>query len=146
MNKRNAFSTQWTVPFADSDAAGIVYFAHFAKYHHYAFERWVVEVLGLSYQEWFLSGHIAVPLRSLKQEFYSPLRPGDVVQAKVLLKSVGQTSIVITSELFALKDNRDAPKVASTETVHVFMDPKTGSKTPIPESIRALLEEQIAEE
>lgn len=146
MNTKGRYVTQWIIPFADGDAAGIVYFANFAKYHHYAFEQWVVERLGLPYRDWFLSGSRAVPLKSLKQEFRTPLRPGDTVQAKVWLRSVGQSSLVIESELLRLTADGLSQSAALTETVHVFIDPKTGSKVPIPESIRPLLEQQLAEE
>ncbi len=147
MNKASeAFSAQWIVPFADADPAGIVFFGQYAKYHHTVFERWIVERLNLDYAEWFLSGQIAVPLRSMQQEFLSPVQPGQTLSATLVLKKVGQSSITIGSEIFGPGPDQSRVLCARTETVHVFIDPKSGKKMNIPDSLRPLLVSHLAEE
>lgn len=122
------------VPFDDADPAGISFFANVYRYHHQAYEAWVVEALGVSYPEWFLSKSFGVPLRKTEAEHTTPLFPGEKYESTLTLEEIGQSSFVLSSTITPKgKHDRVCAKV---RTVHVFIDVHGKGKLDIPTHIR----------
>ena len=136
------FQYAFTVRFEEADPAGIGFFAHSLRYHHQAYETWVVQALNHSYTDWFLSSEFAIPVRKSETDYNGPLHPGARYIQNLTLKEVGDSSFVLESSTTPA----DKPDVALTitRTVHVFMDVKTRKKMLIPDAIRAELTKNLS--
>lgn len=86
------FTTQRMVEFADTDMAGIMHFASFFPYME-SVEHEFVRSLGLSvYTK--IDGHtISFPRVAAKCEFKSPAKCEDVLDARLVIKRIGTSSI-----------------------------------------------------
>lgn len=122
-----------TVAFDEADGEGIVFFGNYFRIAHRALEAYLPQI-GIPWKMWFDHESWGAPLKHVEAEYMRPLRPGQNFTVAVRIARLGETSVTFEMDFCS-----DAAVTARIKTTHVFMDRKTGTKTPIPQNIRESL-------
>ena len=116
----------------DTDAAGVLFFAHQLRYAHDAYEAMMAE-RGLPIAELLRSGSAHLPIVHCEADYLVPLRHGDRVDVDVRLQRLGTTSFSLHYRFIS-----GGRRAATATTVHVAIDPETKNKIPLPENIKLI--------
>lgn len=138
----NPFTYDRTVRFADTDAAGVVYFANLLSICHEAYEAALIE-LGVDVRSFFRGTELAVPIVHAEVDFHQPLRCGDRLQVTVLPIRTAASEFEVRYEV-RLSEHDRASSPAQTRdraacrglTRHVCIDPKTRKRVTIPSMLQ----------
>lgn len=130
------FDYRFCVRLHDTDAAGVMFFAHLFRYAHDAYEA-CLSMLGLDLASLIAAGGPQLPLVHAEADYRAPLRHGDQVWVRVTLERLGNQSFTL-GYLFAGVDGRER---ARARTVHVAMDPLLGGPVNLPSALRNALEQ-----
>ena len=126
------FDHPFQVRLHDTDAAGVLFFAHLLRHAHDAYEAWM-EQAGQALPAWLAGGGPHLPLVHAEADYLAPLRHGDRVSVRLTLERLGETSFTL-AYTFTTADGRPA---ARARTVHAAA--AAGAKRPLPEGLRAAL-------
>ncbi len=126
----------YTIKLHDTDAAGILFFAHQFRIVHDLYEKFLSQI-GYSFQDRFLANDFFIPIVHAEADFNAPLTVGDTIEISLIVFEVGDTSFTLQYRLTDL----DGEVVGTARTVHVTVDPKTGAKIALPEQLRTQLEQ-----
>ncbi|MES2855030.1 MAG: thioesterase family protein [Bdellovibrionota bacterium] len=129
-----SFSKTVKIRFEHTDAEGIMFFPNVYRLIHATYEDFANHI-GYPYKDWFQNTDWGVPIRKSECEYYAPMRPGQSFDIEVRITDLSDSSF--TSN-YAITMN--GKKHADAKLVHVFVDRKTKSKTPLPTEIRGRLE------
>jgi len=116
------------VHFADTDAAGVVYFANVLRFCHEAYED-LLQQLGLNLQQFFSGHHIIVPITEAQVRFLAPLYCGDRVRIIVTPAAVEGSRFQLSYRLLRLEGG---DRVAMAHTHHVCLAMPERHKAPLP--------------
>ena len=131
------FVHQLRVRYHECDAQGIVFNAHhFAYFDVTLTELWRV-AFG-SYDAMVKAGSDVVVVDA-QASFHSSPRFDDLLDVEMTIAQLGNSSM--TS---AFEEKRDGELLVTGRMVHVFVDPKTMKKQPIPENVRERLSRYVA--
>jgi 1,4-dihydroxy-2-naphthoyl-CoA hydrolase len=130
-----AFIYNRTVRFADTDAAGVVYFANILSICHEAYEE-SLEVSGLNIKDFFTNPSVALPIIHSSVDFFRPIFCGDWLAVKLIPQKLDDYKFEINYEIL-LAD----VVVTKAITRHVCIDANTRGKRELPEEIITWLEE-----
>jgi 1,4-dihydroxy-2-naphthoyl-CoA hydrolase len=125
---------RYTIRMADTDAAGVLFFAAQFRIAHEAFEAFL-ESVGISLRGILAGGEYALPIVHAESDYQAPLRVGDVVTVELRADRVGRTS-------FRLRYRFRKPRgleVGSSSTTHVAVSPATGRPRPLPADLADVL-------
>lgn len=132
--KDRAFYTSWTpvlIRYRDLDPNGHVNNGAINEYFEDGRVRFRDQNL-LVHPDSILTGFV---LARFSVEYCAPIGyPGEVEIGTVVLR-IGRTSYTLGQGIFS-----DALCVAVAEVVTVYMDPKAGKPSPIPEELRSIME------
>jgi 1,4-dihydroxy-2-naphthoyl-CoA hydrolase len=121
------FTWQYTISFADTDAAGVVYFANGLRICHCAYEA-SLAATGIDITDFFRQAAIVHPIVRAEIDFSQPLHCGDLVTVSLHPARSSETTFEIQYTL-----QKNALVVAKAKTKHVAVDSLTRQKvTPIP--------------
>lgn len=121
----------------DVDAAGVVFFARHLEFAHDAMIR-LLAAAGWPLPERLAAGDPMAPLRHAEADFLSPLRFGDRLTVLAVAAHLRETEIALGFRL-----EREEGGVASlVQLVHVFVDPATFRRVPVPTPVREWLERE----
>src|ERR1044071_4080388 len=110
------FAYSRTVRLADTDAAGVVYFARTFSLCHEAYEA-SLEAAGISLEEFLGATGIVIPISRSEADYLRPLRVGDKLRITVKPEPISDNAFAIRFELVKLGP---AEKVAArVRTEHV---------------------------
>lgn len=127
------FETARTVRLADTDAAGVVYFARTLEWCHDAYEAWL-ESVDLSLGRLLPASELVLPIVHAEVTHDAPLVLGDELTVVVARERVGRTSYTLA---FLVKH---AGRIAArASTTHVCIDRSSREPTEIPAEIRTEL-------
>jgi len=126
------------VRFSHCDPAGIVYYPAFLDLAHATKEDWFTEALGYSHFDLIRSRGIGTPTVNLQCDFFRTVEMGDVLRFEMRMLKVGASSI----QYELLGKVRDIECLRILQTV-VFMHLQTRKAVPIPEDLRAPIEEYL---
>jgi YbgC/YbaW family acyl-CoA thioester hydrolase len=127
------YSTQHTVRFAETDPAGIVFFARFFEYAHLAYEDMLVAGgLPLSH---FFESQCGMPLVHSEATYSKPCRLGEILRLELAVDKVGNRSIRYGVQIVG-PDNALRAKVTLT---HAILDLKIGKTMAVPEELLTAL-------
>jgi 1,4-dihydroxy-2-naphthoyl-CoA hydrolase len=129
-----AFSHPRTVHFADTDAAGVVFFANYLAIGHEAYE----EALGAAGIELsaFFSGHrVIVPIVKAEVEYLRPLQAGEKLQVAVVPALLTENSYEIRYEI--TKVGPPGKIAARIRTEHVCLDSGSRKRIALPAPLAA---------
>ncbi|MBI5150073.1 MAG: acyl-CoA thioesterase [Candidatus Omnitrophica bacterium] len=119
----------------DTDAAGVIFFANQFKIIHDAYEG-LLETVGFGFAELISHKDFFLPIVHAESDYKMPLSVGDVLEVRVKVEKVGQTSFTLSYALV----NARKETVGTGRTVHVTVSKATQKKIPLPADLRAKLE------
>ena len=123
------FSYQRTVRFADTDAAGVVFFANYLAICHEAYEE-SLAVAGIDLAAFFQSTGVVVPIAISSAEYLRPLRPGEKLRITVAPETISENSFAVNFEIIKLKPVEKL--AARIRTEHVATSPAKRERVPLP--------------
>lgn len=129
-----AFTYQRTIRFADTDAAGVVFFANFFAICHEAYEE-ALAVHGINLQRFFSDTATIVPISKSEAEYLRPLQAGDKVRVTVRPERLTDESFRIHYEVVRLGPPEKV--AARVRTEHVATSPEKRTRVPVPPALAA---------
>ncbi len=130
------FSYHRTVRFADTDAAGAVFFANYLAICHEAYEE-SLAAAGIDLAKFFSETGVVVPIAKSEADYLRPLRPGDKLRIDLVAESLGENSFAIRYEIFRLGPSLKL--AARLRTEHVATSPAKRERAPLPPALAAWL-------
>ncbi len=118
----------------DTDAAGILFFAHQFSIVHDAYEQ-LLEKLGFSFSTMLTKRSYFLPIVHAESDYKSPLFVGDTVTIVIKVGQIGETSFSFDYTI----RNQKKVLVGTAKTVHVTIDKKSKTKISLPKEIRSSL-------
>ena len=118
-----------TVRLADTDAAGVVFFARTLAICHEAYEA-SLAAGGVDLHELLGAKGIVVPIARSEADYKRPLRPGDELKVSVAPEVLSENSFAIRFEI--TKVGPPAKLAASVRTEHVCTAPVKRERAPLP--------------
>jgi acyl-CoA thioester hydrolase len=117
------------VRYQECDPQGVVYFARYPEYYDLALTEMWRAAMG-SYQGMVDAGTDLV-VAEMSIRYRAPARFDDEVSVEISIDRLGETSMLSTYVIA-----RDGETLAEGGFRHVFIDPPTKAKKPIPDEIR----------
>ncbi len=125
-----------TIRLADTDAAGVVYFAHVLSICHEAYE-YALESQGLSLQEWLEKKEIALPIVHSEIDFFRPLYWGDKLMIELSSQCLTENTFEMT---YQLESNRYPHQtIVTAKTRHICINSQTRQKITFPPALQKWL-------
>jgi len=85
------FITGFTVALHDTDAAGVLFFAHLFRHAHDAYEA-LMAAIGWPLPGLIRAGEVALPLVHAEADYMRPMHHGDRVEVQVQVRHIGRAS------------------------------------------------------
>ncbi len=126
------FSYLRTVYLADTDAAGVIFFARGMELCHEAYEEWLASI-GMSISKLLQEKKLALPIVHGEIDFFRPIFCGDKLQIVLESEQVNDTEFAIAYQ-FSLLSNPNKI-VIKAKTTHVCINPVTRVRTSLPSNI-----------
>lgn len=123
-----------TVRFADTDAAGVVFFARYLAICHEAYEE-ALAAAGMELGKFFAANAVVVPIARSECDYLRPLAPGDRLRVTVAPVALTAESFALRYELFRLGPPEKLAARARTE--HVCIAAATRQRQPLPPALAA---------
>lgn len=120
-----SFQYSRTIRFADTDAAGVVYFARLLSICHEAYEESLRQA-AIDVQTFFSRGAIAVPITHAEADFRRPLMCGDAITIQLIPRQITPDSFEVQYEVL-----HEEKVVAIALTRHVCIDTATRQRHPL---------------
>jgi acyl-CoA thioesterase FadM len=124
------FEKAGEVKLADTDAAGLLFFANLFKLAHDAYESFMTST-GLGLNQIIQNMDYLLPIVHAEADYKSPLRLGN--RFRIFLKSAVQNHSFVLTACFRDLSGEIAAEV---RTVHVAVSKVTGKKIPLSEQLR----------
>jgi 1,4-dihydroxy-2-naphthoyl-CoA hydrolase len=129
------FSYPRTIHFADTDAAGVVFFANLLAICHEAYEE-SLAASGIELAGFFRDNDVVVPIVATDASFLRPLAAGDRVRVSAEPAALGEDSFEVRYEI--VKSGPGAGKAAvRARSEHVCIDAKTRRRRALPPRLAA---------
>ncbi|MCT7994429.1 acyl-CoA thioesterase [Laspinema olomoucense] len=125
-----SFSYSRTIRFADTDAAGVVYFANLLSICHEAYEASLMAT-GIELRTFFNNPKAAIPIVHADIDFFQPLFCGDEVAISLTPHALTGDRFEITYVIQAASKPKERP-LAKGRTEHVSIDPQLQTRQPLP--------------
>lgn len=119
----------------NTDAAGILFFAHQFSIVHDAYEL-LLEKLGFSFPTMLAKKPYFLPIVHAESDYKAPVFVGDKITVRIRLGHIGGSSFSFDYTIH----NQKNILVGTAQTVHVTIDKTKRSKIPLPKEIRQSLE------
>lgn len=129
-----SFTYSRTIRFADTDAAGVVFFPNYFAICHEAYEE-SLSAAGIDLPAFFQSTGVLVPIAKSEAQYLRPLRPGDRITVTFQPRLLTPDSFALDFEM-----HRELPTrklVAQVRTEHVATSMARKERTELPAELRA---------
>jgi len=123
-----------TVHFADTDAAGVVFFANYLAICHEAYEE-SLSASGIDLKAFFADHGIVIPIVKCEADYRRPLSCGDKLRVTVQPALLAEDSYEIRFEITRL--GTSAKSAARVRTEHVCIDSGTRARKALPGPLSA---------
>ena len=127
-----SFQTEVLVRFADCDPAGIVFYPRFLEMFNNLVEDWCAAGLNFSFNDIVIKNGWGLPTVHLEADFVAPCHLGEVLTAKLFVRSLGTSSIKADIALCG----PDQSERVRGKVVLVLMDRRSYRALPFPEALR----------
>lgn len=128
------FTYERTIRFADTDAAGVVYFTHYLSICHEAYEEALASA-GFKPRAFFSVQEFILPVSKCSADYLRPLYCGDRVRVTLKPTLLNDNSYAIEYEMMRLGTT---PKLAaSVRTAHRCLNSTTRETAPLPADLLA---------
>jgi 4-hydroxybenzoyl-CoA thioesterase len=128
------FVNEKRVMFSHCDPAGIVFFPQYFVMLNDLVEDWFRESLKIEMVSGFMAEGYGLPAARLEYEFHSPSRVGDILQQRLSVERIGNSSLTLRVRF----DCGDTPRI-SGRSILVLVDKATVKPVPIPAHLRERL-------
>lgn len=128
------FAYERTIRLAETDAAGIVFFANYLVLCHEAYEASLAHA-GLPVQSFLGGGDVIVPIARSSAEYLRPLQCGDRVRIELKTTRLSENSFAIDYEITRL--GPPDKLAARIRTEHVVSSRAQKSRVPMPSALAA---------
>ena len=121
------------VRFSELDPQGVVFYSRYFEYADAA-------IIGYFRSNGILVGEDEgrdFQVKTVSAEFFRPLRKDDEFQAFVSVKRLGKSSVLF---LVSVCESRTGKQCCAIEVLQVYVDLETARSTPVPKSLRRVLE------
>lgn len=118
----------------DTDAAGLLFFAHQFFYAHDIYEE-LLRAIGLPMEDLIAHADFFVPIVHAESQYLEGLSVGQELEVSIAVGNIGNTSYTLEYKLKSLTGNI----VGRAKTVHVSIDRATRKKIPLPAQLRTRL-------
>ena len=129
-----AFTYQRTIHFADTDAAGFVFFANYLAICHEAYEE-ALAAAGMDLKKIFADTGVVVPVSKSEAEYRRPLGCGDKISVTVRPALLTEDSFEIRFEI--AKAGPPEKNAGRIRTEHVCIESRSRGRTPLPPALAA---------
>jgi 1,4-dihydroxy-2-naphthoyl-CoA hydrolase len=130
-----AQSRYWfRVALHDTDAAGVLFFAHLFRHLHDAYEALMANI-DFPVDRMIREGALGLPLVHAEADFRRPLRHGNEVHVQMSVSELDRMQFTVGYRIW-----HGDQEVATALTVHAAIDPVTRRRMPLPDSLRGALE------
>ena len=126
------FTYKRTVYLADTDAAGVVYFANVLVMCHEAYEA-SLATAEISLQELLSNREIALPIVHSKADFFRPMFCGDQLLIDLNSHQLNDTEFEVVYQVLAASSSERC--LAKAITRHVCINPTSRRRIKMPEAI-----------
>jgi 1,4-dihydroxy-2-naphthoyl-CoA hydrolase len=129
-----AFSYERTIHFADTDAAGVVFFANYLTICHEAYEE-SLSASGIDLKTFFSDNGIVIPVAKSEAEYRRPLFCGDKVTVSVSPLLLSDDTYEVRFEM--MRQGSAAKRAARVRTEHVCIDSRSRERKTLPAPLSA---------
>ena len=129
-----AFNYKRTIHFADTDAAGFVFFANYLAICHEAYEE-SLAAAGIDLKKFFADTGVVVPISKSEAEYRRPLGCGDKVSVTVRPALLTENSFEIRYEI--AKAGPPEKNAGLIRTEHVCIASASRERTALPPALAA---------
>ncbi len=126
------FEHRFRVALHDTDAAGVLFFAHLFRHAHDAYEVWMA-ALGFPLDAMLRDGGLRLPIVDAEADYRRPLRHGDTVTVHLAVAETGDSAFTLDYRFL----DATGALAASARTVHVGID--RSDDRALPEALRQTL-------
>lgn len=127
-----SFQTDVLVRFADCDPAGIVFYPRLLEMFNNLVEDWCSAGLNFSFNDIVIKNGWGLPTVHLEADFIAPSRMGEVLTAKLYVRSLGTSSIKADILLYG----PDETERVRGNVVLVLMDRRSHRAMAFPDGLR----------
>ena len=132
------FEHAFTVRLHDIDAAGVMFFAHYLRHAHDAYETFMRRN-GWDLAE-LIDSRRMLPLVHSHADFLLPVKHGERLTIQLRVERLGNSSF----SLGYLVRNERNEECARLGTTHVMLSPDDRQPMPLPQALREVLNEFVA--
>ncbi|HOD46789.1 MAG TPA: thioesterase family protein [Opitutaceae bacterium] len=118
-----------TIHFADTDAAGVVYFARYLSICHEAYEE-ALAAAGIDIKNFFSATGVMIPVSRSETKYLRPLVVGDKILVNAQPEFISENTYAVRYEIVKL--GKVEKLIAEARTEHVCIDAKTRERQPLP--------------
>ena len=130
------------VRYIECDAQKVVFNSRYGEYVDVSINEFL-RAIGVL--QAFTDGHLDFQLVKQTTEWKAPARFDQVLELSISAPRLGNTSFTLFTEFRIAGDERVGERVIATvETVYVLVDARTLTKLPLPDTLRAALQEGAA--
>lgn len=122
-----------SIRLADTDAAGVVYFANLLSICHEAYEESLAGS-GIYLREFLGDSTLAIPIAKAEIQFFHPLFCGDRLQIWIHPFSLADTEFELEYTIFLGENTEKA--VGKARTCHVCIDRYSRQRLVLPDSLQ----------
>ncbi len=131
------FTHSRKIRFADTDAAGVVYFANYLSMCHEAYEEALI-ASGIELNRFFGDEGIIIPIANARADFLRSLQCGNTLEIELSPTVLKEDTFAIEYQIFLTTPVRKLAAQARTE--HVCLDFTTRRRKALPEKFLAWIE------
>lgn len=132
------YTHERTIRMADTDAAGIMFFANYLVLCHEAYET-SLAAAGINMQEFFGGSDIIVPISKSTVDYLRPLACGEQVSISVQPISVSENTFTIDYEIVRLTP--PAKIAARAQTTHICTSRSQKGRVALPSNLAAWVDQ-----
>jgi acyl-CoA thioester hydrolase len=129
------------VRFSETDAQAVVFYANYVAYFDILLTEFWRDAVAGGYTDMVESGTDMVVIETTCR-YHAPAVFDDELDLNATVTRLGNTSM---STAISIERPADGATIVTGEIHHVFIDPATKTKRPIPDAIRAALEPYLAQ-
>ncbi len=129
------FAVQERVRWSDCDPLGIIYYGTYVRFFEAA-EHEMFRQAGLPYEVMRVQRHVQLPRKAFAVEFHSPAQMDELLEIRVGVSRIGETSITMRFEAYRAHDLTH--RASATLTV-VCVEKETITKRPLPDFVKEAL-------
>jgi 1,4-dihydroxy-2-naphthoyl-CoA hydrolase len=132
------FNYSRTVRFADTDAAGVVYFANVLTMCHEAYEESLSQG-NIDLKTFFAQNAIAIPIIHAEVDFLAPIYCGERIEIKVSSKLINEKIFELNYQIV-----KGSSQIAQAQTRHICIETRSRKTKPLPVTILKWITGKIA--